>query len=158
MHKFTLNKHFSIIHGIVTDLTHFSLMNKFPIDYRIVPLSLDKFAKALATAQMIERDMEDVRQEAKYQQGRGKSVVTHARPKIEEPKGKRPAFEPRKPESQICGTCGNDHRNRPCRRLPRACFGCGEQGHMIRDCPKKKRDAPNRRARGADDRRPMVQG
>ena len=82
---------------------------KLSIRNRIVPLGLAKFSQALASAQMIERDMEDQRQEAEYHQGRGKSMVTHPRPKREEPKGKRQAFESRKPYFQVCKICGNEH-------------------------------------------------
>ena len=41
-----------------------------------------------------------------------------------------------------CGNCGAEHSTRNCTkpRLPneqRLCFGCGEPGHMSRNCPKK---------------------
>ena len=34
----------------------------------------------------------------------------------------------------ICPTCGKKHGGRPCYRETGACFGCGKQGHMVRDC------------------------
>ncbi|RVW68203.1 Transposon Ty3-G Gag-Pol polyprotein [Vitis vinifera] len=33
-----------------------------------------------------------------------------------------------------CPTCGKKHGGRPCYRETGACFGCGKQGHLIRDC------------------------
>ncbi|KAL6323506.1 hypothetical protein AAG906_039083 [Vitis piasezkii] len=39
----------------------------------------------------------------------------------------------------ICPTCGKKHRGRSCYREIGACFGCGKQGHMVRDCPESRR-------------------
>ena len=39
----------------------------------------------------------------------------------------------------ICPTCGKKHGGRPCYREIRAWFGCGKQGHMVRDCPENKK-------------------
>ena len=115
---------------------------KLPIRKMLIPLGLDKFAKALATAQMIEREMEEIRQEAEYQQGRGRSVVTHAKPRRDDPKGKRHVPESRKPYQANCKTCGYNHGDRPCYlRNPGACYKCGEQGHIGRNCPKGQPDS-----------------
>ena len=38
----------------------------------------------------------------------------------------------------VCSTCGKKHGGRPCYKETRACFGCGKQGHLIRDCPDNK--------------------
>ena len=37
----------------------------------------------------------------------------------------------------FCPTYGKRHGNMPCYRETGACFSCGKQGHMIRDCPEK---------------------
>jgi hypothetical protein len=34
----------------------------------------------------------------------------------------------------LCALCGRNHRG-PCRRSSGVCFGCGQVGHMKRDCP-----------------------
>ncbi|XP_034674216.1 uncharacterized protein LOC117905396 [Vitis riparia] len=39
----------------------------------------------------------------------------------------------------ICPTCGKKHGGRPCYRETGACFGCGKQGHLIRDCPENRK-------------------
>ena len=39
----------------------------------------------------------------------------------------------------VCPTCDKRHGNMPCYREIGACFGCGKQGHMIRDCPENKK-------------------
>ena len=41
----------------------------------------------------------------------------------------------------ICPTCGKKHGGKPCYRETRACFGCGKQGHMVRDCLENKKFA-----------------
>ncbi|RVW29531.1 Transposon Ty3-G Gag-Pol polyprotein [Vitis vinifera] len=38
-----------------------------------------------------------------------------------------------------CPTCGKKHGGRPCYRETGACFGCGKQGHLIRDCPENRK-------------------
>ncbi|KAK8621622.1 hypothetical protein V6N13_081055 [Hibiscus sabdariffa] len=35
----------------------------------------------------------------------------------------------------VCSFCHKKHPARPCFRQTGACFFCGEQGHLIRDCP-----------------------
>jgi hypothetical protein len=37
-----------------------------------------------------------------------------------------------------CSRCGKSHAEKDCRWLSGACFACGQQGHKIVDCPKKK--------------------
>ena len=66
---------------------------KLNIRNRLVPLGLSKFSQALSSARMIERDMEEQKEEAAYRQGRGKPVVNHPRPVRVDPRGKRPATE-----------------------------------------------------------------
>ncbi|RVW84862.1 Transposon Tf2-12 polyprotein [Vitis vinifera] len=38
-----------------------------------------------------------------------------------------------------CPTYGKKHGGRPCYRVIRACFGCGKQGHLIRNCPENRK-------------------
>ena len=38
----------------------------------------------------------------------------------------------------LCSYCGKKHPVGECRRLSGGCFHCGNQGHQIRDCPKKQ--------------------
>ncbi|RVW37589.1 Transposon Ty3-I Gag-Pol polyprotein [Vitis vinifera] len=37
------------------------------------------------------------------------------------------------------GAHGNQAQKRPCYRETGACFGCGKQGHMVRDCPESRK-------------------
>ena len=40
---------------------------------------------------------------------------------------------------EICLTCGKKHGGRPYYRETETCFGCGKQGHMVRDCPESRK-------------------
>ena len=40
---------------------------------------------------------------------------------------------------EICPTCGKKHGGRSCYRETKGSFGCGKQGHMVRDCPESKK-------------------
>ncbi|RVW49285.1 Transposon Ty3-I Gag-Pol polyprotein [Vitis vinifera] len=60
----------------------------------------------------------------------------------------------------ICPTCGKKHGGRPCYRETGACFGCGKQGHMVRDCPESKKfvfGKPNEENK-EDRQKPRAQG
>ena len=130
---------------------------KVSIRTKIVLQGLESFTKALSTARLIERDLEDLKQQGLLEhRGKGKATSSHPRAKRDEPKRKRPAVDERRHYSSLCRSCGKDHAEGPCRRLTGACFKCGDMGHMIRDCP-KMRSQPQQ-ARGADDRRPRAQG
>ena len=59
-----------------------------------------------------------------------------------------------------CPTCGKKHGGKPCYREIGACFGCGKQGHMVRDCSKNKKFAfgkPNEENK-EDRQKPKAQG
>ncbi|XP_030453721.2 uncharacterized protein LOC115675261 [Syzygium oleosum] len=38
-----------------------------------------------------------------------------------------------------CHTCGRFHGNAPCPKQTGACFGCGQQGHRIKDCLQRQK-------------------
>ena len=62
--------------------------------------------------------------------------------------------------NMICPTCGKKHEGRPCYREIGACFGCGKQRHMVRDCPENKNfitGKPNEENK-EDRQKPRAQG
>ena len=109
---------------------------KNTIRNRVIPLNLKKFDLALHTTQMIERDMEEQKEEDQNPRAKGKATSSQLGPQRHEFKGKRTAFGGRRPMAPKCETCGGEHRGRPFYRKSGGCFKCGERVHQIRDCPK----------------------
>ncbi|RVW26904.1 Transposon Tf2-12 polyprotein [Vitis vinifera] len=59
-----------------------------------------------------------------------------------------------------CPTCGKKHGGRPCYRETGACFGCGKQGHLIRDCPENRKFiiGKHKEENKEDKQKPKAQG
>ncbi|KAA8549682.1 hypothetical protein F0562_001300 [Nyssa sinensis] len=45
--------------------------------------------------------------------------------------------EPEQDKPEKCQRCGGRHSDDKCRWNTGACFGCGKQGHLVKDCPER---------------------
>ena len=92
-------------------------------------------------ALIAEKDNEELHQYREQQRKRNKNDGAHCN---QAQKKSTPSRNQNKGKTSqnldgICPTCCKKHEGRPCYREIKACFGCGKQGHMIRDCPKNKK-------------------
>ncbi|XP_056159959.1 uncharacterized protein LOC130135277 [Syzygium oleosum] len=116
---------------------------------QLVPLNLKDYNELYERAQLIEKDLLERVALAKppyfaprVNQRSGKRSFV---------KGKRP-FVPNKKQSfpkmttvsgNTCSICERQHGDTPCLMRKGACFGCGQQGHMVRDCPQRRQGMPS---------------
>ncbi|RVW21348.1 Transposon Ty3-G Gag-Pol polyprotein [Vitis vinifera] len=89
---------------------------------KISILKLGVYSDVVDKALIAKKDNEELHQYRKQQRKRNINDGAHAQN-----------------SDGICPTCGRKHGGRPCYRETRACFGCGKQGHMVRDCPENKK-------------------
>ncbi|XP_030442425.2 uncharacterized protein LOC115664665 [Syzygium oleosum] len=139
---------------------------------QLVPLNLKNYNEIYERAQLIEKDLLERATLARpyYSNLR----MNQRQGKIPMPRGKRP-FIPNKKQNFLkvnfgnaCSICGRRHGDAPCPIRTGACFGCGQQGHMVRDCPYKRQgiqpqQGPARLSNGVQSRnntgdRPSAQG
>ncbi|RVW70653.1 Retrovirus-related Pol polyprotein from transposon 17.6 [Vitis vinifera] len=85
---------------------------------KISILKLGVYSKVVDRALIVEKDNEELHQYREQQRKRNRSDGAH---------------------DGACPICGKKHGGRPCYRETGACFGCGKQGHLIRDCPENRK-------------------
>ncbi|GKV48743.1 hypothetical protein SLEP1_g55542 [Rubroshorea leprosula] len=73
-----------------------------------------------------------------------------------EQRGKRKIPESNRPSFDFCKRCDKNHEGKECYWQTRACFKCGETGHLIKDCPVLKGASPQ--PKDQDNKKPSVQG
>ena len=108
---------------------------------KISILKLSIYSKVVDRALIAEKDNEELHQYREQQRKRNKNDGAHCN---QAQKKSTPSRNQNKGKTSqnldgICPTCCKKHEGRPCYREIKACFGCGKQGHMIRDCPKNKK-------------------
>ncbi|GKV38840.1 hypothetical protein SLEP1_g46705 [Rubroshorea leprosula] len=105
------------------------------IKNKVVPQMLKTYDEVLATAQIIEQDMEEQRMETHDSKGKGKAINTQPFNKKPEQRGKRKIPESNRPSFDFCKRCDKNHGGKECYWQIRACFKCGKTDHLIKDCP-----------------------
>ncbi|GKV53900.1 hypothetical protein SLEP1_g60413, partial [Rubroshorea leprosula] len=129
---------------------------KASIRNRVVPQMLKTYDEVLATAQIIEQDMEEQRMETYDSKGKGKAINTQPFNKKPEQRGKRKIPESNRPSSDLCKRCGKNHGGKECYWQIGACFKCGKTDHLIKDCPVLK--GVSQQPKDQDNKKPRVQG
>lgn len=123
---------------------------------KMIPQRLKKSEDALATAQLIEQDLDEQKQEMEDQKGKGKAATNQPLDKRQDVRGKRKSFEGNNPNPFTCTRCGKNHVGRECYWKSGACFKCGKLDHIIKDCPDLKEQ--NQQPHDTENKRPRVQG
>ncbi|RVW95177.1 Transposon Ty3-G Gag-Pol polyprotein [Vitis vinifera] len=104
---------------------------------KISILKLSVYSEVVDKTLIVGKDNEELHQYREQQRKRNRNDGTHGN---QAQKKYAPSRNQNKGKTAqnldgICPTCGKKHGGRSCYRETGACFGCGKQGHMVRDCP-----------------------
>ena len=99
------------------------------------------FLEVVDRALIAEKDNEELHQYREQQRKRNRSDGAHGNQVLKKYAQSRNQNKGKATQNsdEICPTCGKKHGGKPCYRETGACFGCGKQGHMVRDCPENKK-------------------
>ncbi|RVW46074.1 Transposon Ty3-G Gag-Pol polyprotein [Vitis vinifera] len=107
---------------------------------KISILKLGVYSEVVDRALIAEKDNEELHQ---YRNSKGSEIGVMVLMVIKHSEGLHQEEIRIKGRQQnldgACPTCGKKHGGRPCYRETGACFGCGKQGHLIRDCPENRK-------------------
>ncbi|XP_034710440.1 uncharacterized protein LOC117933155 [Vitis riparia] len=114
---------------------------KSSLNNKISILKLGIYSEVVDRALIAENDNEELHQYREQQRKRNRSDGDHSN---QAQKRYASTINQNKEKTTqnsnvICPTYGKKHGRRPCYKETGACFGCGKQGHMVRDCPKNKK-------------------
>ncbi|XP_030445358.1 uncharacterized protein LOC115667979 [Syzygium oleosum] len=115
------------------------------IQRQLVPLNLKNYNELYEQAQLVEKEsLERVatatNQGKPYHPASQSNQYHDKRPmsgenRFSTPNKKIKNQKPISTAGDACHTCGRFHGNVLCPKQTGACFGCGQQGHRIKDCP-----------------------
>ena len=108
---------------------------------KISILKLSVYLEVVDKALIAEKDNEELHQYREQQRKRNRNDGAHDNQaqKKSAPSRNQNKGNATQNSDGICLTCGRKHGGRPCYREIGACFGCGKQGHMVRDFPENKK-------------------
>ena len=115
---------------------------------QLAPLNLKDYNELYERAQMIEKDLLERASSTKSYYSAPRMDQRSSKKPIT--RGKRPFIPNRKRNFQqssnipgnACSVCGRQHGDAPCPIRTGACFGCGQQGHMVRNYSQSRQNAP----------------
>ncbi|RVW78377.1 Transposon Ty3-G Gag-Pol polyprotein [Vitis vinifera] len=104
-------------------------------------LKLGVYSEVVDRALIAEKDNEELHQYREQQRKRNRSDGAHGNQAQRRSTSGRNQNKGKAAQNLdgACPTCGKKHGGRPCYRETGACFGCGKQGHLIRDCPENRK-------------------
>ncbi|RVW67712.1 Retrovirus-related Pol polyprotein from transposon 17.6 [Vitis vinifera] len=108
---------------------------------KISILKLGVYSEVVDRALIAEKDNEELHQYREQQRKRNRSDGAHGNQAQRRSTSGRNQNKGKTTQNLdgACPTCGKKHGGRPCYRETEACFGCGKQGHLIRDCPENRK-------------------
>ncbi|RVX07696.1 Retrovirus-related Pol polyprotein from transposon 17.6 [Vitis vinifera] len=108
---------------------------------KISILKLGVYSEVVDRALIAEKDNEELHQYREQQRKRNRSDGAHGNQAQRRSTSGRNQNKGKATQNLdgACPTCGKKHGGRPCYRETGACFGCGKQGHLIRDCPENRK-------------------
>ncbi|RVW84176.1 Retrovirus-related Pol polyprotein from transposon 17.6, partial [Vitis vinifera] len=108
---------------------------------KISILKLGVYSEVVDRALIAEKDNEELHQYREQQRKRNRSDGAHGNQAQRRSTSGRNQNKGKAAQNLdgACPTCGKKHGGRPCYRETGACFGCGKQGHLIRDCPENRK-------------------
>ncbi|RVW53996.1 hypothetical protein CK203_072960 [Vitis vinifera] len=108
---------------------------------KISILKLGVYSEVVDRALIVEKDNEELHQYREQQMKRNRSDGAHGNQAQRRSTSRRNQNKGKTVQNLdgACPTCGKKHGGRPCYRETGACFGCGKQGHLIRDCPENRK-------------------
>ncbi|XP_030445058.2 uncharacterized protein LOC115667637 [Syzygium oleosum] len=142
---------------------------------QLVPLNLKDYNELYERAQLVEKESLE-RATTATNQGKPYHPTSQSnqhhdkRPmsgenRFSTPNKKIKNQKPISTAGDACRTCGRFHGNAPCPKQTGACFGYGQQGHCIKDCPQRQQvkqsqqpQAMQQKEVPSHDNRPPAQG
>uniref|UniRef100_F6GZX4 Bulb-type lectin domain-containing protein n=1 Tax=Vitis vinifera TaxID=29760 RepID=F6GZX4_VITVI len=102
---------------------------------KISILKLGVYSEVVDRALITEKDNEELHQYREQQRKRNRSDGAHGNQAQRRSTSGRNQNKGKAAQNLdgACPTCGKKHGGRPCYRETGACFGCGKQGHLIRE-------------------------
>ena len=127
---------------------------------KISILKLSVYSEVVDRALIVENDNEELHQYREQQRKRNRNDGAHGNQTQKRSAPSRNQNKGKAAQNLEGIYLWQEAWGRPCYRETRACFGCGKQGHMVRDCPESRKFVFGKpKEENKDDRqKPRAQG